>query len=147
MQIEELEYIKSVQICSPAEVNEKIIVEMKMEYERIENSTISSYQLYRDGEYTKEEYIALRKQNQRILEDLKGQIEDLQNEIARAVDKNESEEESFYICSMLDEYDGNVLSKIIDKILIYNDRDMQVMLKGKDFFQSVCKEAGKIVSA
>lgn len=97
---------------------------MKMEYEHIENSTISSYQLYRDGKYTKEEYIALRKQNQGILEDL-------QNEIARAVDKNESEEENFYIYSILDEYDGNVLSKIIDKILIYNDRDMQVVLNRK----------------
>lgn len=135
---------KSAETCTSAEAKEKIIVEIKMKYERIENSTISSYQLYRNREFTKEEYIALHKQNQGILEDLKGQIEDLQNEITRdAADKNGAEEENFCICSMLDEYDGDIVSKIIDKILIYSDWDMQVVSKGNDFFQSVCKEAGK----
>jgi len=41
--------------------NEDLIRELKAEYDRISDSTVSCYQSYREGKYTKEEYVQLRK--------------------------------------------------------------------------------------
>ena len=38
--------------------------------------------------------------------------------------------------SMLEQYDGDVFSNIIDKVLIYNDRDIEVVFKGGNFIQN-----------
>lgn len=37
--------------------DEYLISELKAEYDRISNSTVSCYQSYREGKYTKEEYV------------------------------------------------------------------------------------------
>ena len=46
--------------------DEYLISELKAEYDRISNSTVSCYQSYREGKYTKEEYVQLRKTNQEL---------------------------------------------------------------------------------
>lgn len=38
--------------------------------------------------------------------------------------------------SMLEQYDGDVLSNIIDKVLIYNDKDIEVVFKGENFIRN-----------
>ena len=62
--------------------DEYLISELKAEYDRISNSTVSCYQSYREGKYTKEEYVQLRKTNQELLADLENQISDLQEKAA-----------------------------------------------------------------
>lgn len=37
---------------------------------------------------------------------------------------------------MLEQYDGDVLSNIIDKVLIYNDKDIEVVFKGENFIRN-----------
>lgn len=61
--------------------DEYLISELKAEYDRISNSTVSCYQSYREGKYTKEEYVQLRKTNQELLADLENQISDLQEKL------------------------------------------------------------------
>lgn len=42
--------------------------------------------------------------------------------------------------SVLEEYDGNVLSKLIDKVYIYGDGNLQIVFKNDDYFRTVCVE-------
>ena len=43
-------------------------------------------------------------------------------------------------CSVLQEYDGKVLSKLIEKVYIYGDGNLQVVFKNDDYFRTVCIE-------
>ena len=109
---------------------------VKAEYDRISNSTVSCYQSYREGKYTKEEYVQLRKTNQELLADLENQISDLQEKVANQEPDAEEKIEQLTQYSMLEQYDGDVLSNIIDKVLIYNDKDIEVVFKGENFIRN-----------
>ena len=113
-----------------------LISELKAEYDRISNSTVSCYQSYREGKYTKEEYVQLRKTNQELLADLENQISDLQEKAANQEPDTEEKIEQLTQYSMLEQYDGDVLSNIIDKVLIYNDKDIEVVFKGENFIRN-----------
>jgi len=112
--------------------DEYLISELKAEYDRISNSTVSCYQSYREGKYTKEEYVQLRKKNQELLADLENQISDLQEKVANQEPDAEEKIEQLTQYSMLEQYDGDVLSNIIDKVLIYNDK----VFKGENFIRN-----------
>lgn len=116
--------------------DEHLISELKAEYDRISNSTVSCYQSYREGKYTKEEYVQLRKTNQELLADLENQISDLQEKAANQEPDAEEKIEQLTQYSMLEQYDGDVLSNIIDKVLIYNDKDIEVVFKGENFIRN-----------
>ncbi len=116
--------------------DEYLISELKAEYDRISNSTVSCYQSYREGKYTKEEYVQLRKTNQELLSDLENQISDLQEKVANQEPDSEEKIEQLTQYSMLEQYDGDVLSNIIDKVLIYNDKDIEVVFKGENFIRN-----------
>ena len=116
--------------------DEYLISELKAEYDRIPNSTVSCYQSYREGKYTKEEYVQLRKTNQELLADLENQISDLQEKVANQEPDAEEKIEQLTQYSMLEQYDGDVLSNIIDKVLIYNDKDIEVVFKGENFIRN-----------
>ena len=34
------------------------------------------------------------------------------------------------------QYDGDVLSNIIDKVFIYNDKDIEIVFKGENFIRN-----------
>ncbi len=86
--------------------------------------------------YTKEEYVQLRKTNQELLADLENQISDLQEKAANQEPDAEEKIEQLTQYSMLEQYDGDVLSNIIDKVLIYNDKDIEVVFKGENFIRN-----------
>ena len=116
--------------------DEYLISELKAEYDRISNSTVSCYQSYREGKYTKEEYVQLRKTNQELLADLENQISDLQEKVANQEPDAEEKIEQLTQYSMLEQYDGDVLSNIIDKVFIYNDKDIEIVFKGENFIRN-----------
>ncbi len=86
--------------------------------------------------YTKEEYVQLRKTNQELLADLENQISDLQEKVANQEPDAEEKIEQLTQYSMLEQYDGDVLSNIIDKVLIYNDKDIEIVFKGENFIRN-----------
>lgn len=43
-------------------------------------------------------------------------------------------------CSMIEEYDGSILLKVIDRIYPYGNDNLQVVLKNDDYFQMICEE-------
>ena len=116
--------------------DEYLISELKAEYDRISNSTVSCYQSYREGKYTKEEYVQLRKTNQELLADLENQISDLQEKVANQEPDAEEKIEQLTQYSMLEQYDGDVLSNIIDKVFIYNDKDIEIVFMGENFIRN-----------
>lgn len=67
------------------------------------------------------------------MEDLENQISSLQEkEVIQPSEPNEKIEQLTKY-SMLEQYDGDVLSNIIDKVLVYNDKDIEVVFKGENF--------------
>ncbi len=50
----------------------------------------------------------------------------------------EENENDLKQCSVLEEYDGNVLSKLIEKVYIYGDGNLQIVFKNDDYFRTVC---------
>lgn len=117
-----------------------MIQELATEHKRISDSTVSLYQAYRNGDYTKAEYINIREYNRELIVDLEKQI----NELKEAMDNEpviDETEQTLYQCSMLDVYDGDVLSNIIEKAYVYNDKDIEVVFKGDDLFKKYCKNS------
>ena len=96
----------------------------------------TAYQSYREGKYTKEEYVQLRNTNQELLADLENQISDLQEKVANQEPDAEEKIEQLTQYSMLEQYDGDVLSNIIDKVFIYNDKDIEIVFKGENFIRN-----------
>ena len=64
------------------------------------------------------------------------ELKDLQDKAAKPEPDAEEKIEQLTQYSMLEQYDGDVLSNIIDKMLIYNDRDIEVVFKGENFIQN-----------
>ena len=113
-----------------------LLAELEKEKQCVEDHTIQLYKEYASGGCSKEEYLSLRKSNQSLL----GEMEEKIAGLAGQEGEPEPEESEDYLrkCSVLGEYDGNVLSKLIDRVYIYGDGNLQVVFKNDDYFQTVC---------
>lgn len=96
------------------------------------------YKEYASGGYSKEEYLSLRKSNQSLL----GELEEKITAMAQQESEPEPEEseDDLKQCSVLEVYDGSILSKLIDRVHIYGDGSLQVVFKNDDYFRRVCME-------
>lgn len=114
----------------PADKAERQIAELSAEYERIEESGLSDYTKYRSGIYSKEEYLKIRQENKELLESIQSRIDSLK-ETMQAEKEQVPEEtaEAVKACSILTEYDGAVIGKLVEKVYIYNDKDIEVVFK------------------
>lgn len=114
----------------PADNMKKQIAELTAEYERIEESNVSDYTKYRTGVYSKEEYLKIRQENRELLESIKGQIEQLketmQTEETQGYGTNA---EVISSCRGLAEYEGELISNLVEKVYIYNEVDIEIVFK------------------
>ena len=122
---------KKISVC--------LLAELEREKQRVEDSTIQLYKEYASGGYSKEEYLSLRKSNQSLLEELEEKIAGMAEQEESKQEPEESEDD-LKQCSVLEEYDGNILSKLIDRVYIYNEGNLQVVFKNDDYFRTVCGE-------
>lgn len=97
------------------------------------------YKEYASDGYSKEEYLSLRKSNQSLFGKLEKKISGIaeQEESKQELEESEDDLKQY---SVLEEYDGNILSKLIDRVFIYNDGNLQVVFKNDDYFRIVCEE-------
>ncbi len=116
-----------------------LLAELEREKQRVEDNTIQLYKEYASGGYSKEEYLSLRKSNQDLLGELEEKIAGMAEQEESRHEPEESED-NLKQCSMLEEYDGSILSKLIDRVYIYGDGNLQVVFKNDDYFQMVCEE-------
>lgn len=116
-----------------------LLAELEKEKQRVEDNTIQLYKEYASGGYSKEEYLSLRKSNQSLLGELEEKIAGMagQEESRHEPEENEDDLKQ---CSMLEKYDGNILSKLIDRVYLYGDGNLQVVFKNDDYFRTVCEE-------
>ena len=96
------------------------------------------YKEYASGGYSKEEYLSLRKSNQSLLGELEEKIAGMVEQESEP--EPEENEDNLKQCSMLEEYDGNILLKLIDRVYIYGNGNLQVVFKNDDYFRKVCVE-------
>lgn len=113
-----------------------LLAELEKEKQRVEDNTIQLYKEYASGGYSKEEYLALRESNQSLLGELEEKIAALAEQESEP--EPEESEDDLKQCSVLEKYDGSVLSKLIDRVYIYGDGNLQVVFKNDDYFQMVC---------
>lgn len=113
-----------------------LLAELEKEKQRVEDNTIQLYKEYASGGCSKEEYLSLRKSNQDLLGELEERIAGIAGQ--EIEQEPEDSEENLDQCSMLEEYDGNILSKLIEKVYIYGDGSLQVVFKNDDYFRTVC---------
>lgn len=113
-----------------------LLAELEKEKQRVEDNTIQLYKEYASGGCSKEEYLSLRKSNQDLLGELEERIAGIAGQ--EIEQEPEDSEEDLDQCSMLEEYDGNILSKLIEKVYIYGDGSLQVVFKNDDYFRTVC---------
>lgn len=116
-----------------------LLAELEREKQRVEDRTIQLYKEYVSGGYSKEEYLSLRKRNQSLLGELEEKIAGIA-ELEESRQEPEESEDDLEQCSVLEEYDGNILSKLIDRVYIYNDGNLQVVFKNDDYFRAVSLE-------
>ena len=77
--------------------------------------------------------------NEDLIRELKAEydrISDLQDKAAKPEPDAEEKIEQLTQYSMLEQYDGDVLSNIIDKVFIYNDKDIEIVFKGENFIRN-----------
>ncbi len=116
-----------------------LLAELERGKQHVEDNTIQLYKEYASGGYSKEEYLSLRKSNQSLLGELEEKIAGMAEQEESGHEPEESEDD-LKQCSMLEEHDGNILSKLIDRVYIYGDGSLQVIFKNDDCFQAVCIE-------
>lgn len=108
----------------------KQITQLSSEYARIEGNRLTEYTKYRSGIYTKEEYMNITKKDKDKMEEIQSRIDILKEILQekRELDMGETEND-VRECSILKEYNGEVLSKLVEKVYIYNDKDIEVVFR------------------
>ena len=115
-----------------------LLAELEKEKQRVEDSTIQLYKEYASGGYSKEEYLSLRKSNQSLLGELEKKIAGIAEQESEP--EPEESEDDLKQCSVLEEYDGNIFSKLIDKVYIYGNANLQVVFKNDDYFRILVEQ-------
>ena len=115
-----------------------LLAELEREKQRVEDSAIQLYKEYASGGYSKEEYLSLRKRNQSLLGELEEKIAGIAEQESEP--EPEESEDDLKQCSVLEEYDGNILSKLIDKVYIYGNANLQVVFKNDDYFRILVEQ-------
>ena len=101
------------------------------EKERLEHCVLSSYEEYVAGLVAKDEYIISRKACRASIDEIDRKLDDLWGELHRTV---KVDDEAMLECKMLREYDPEMLSKVVEKVLIYDERRIEVVFGADDVF-------------
>ena len=103
----------------------------EVEKERLEQCVLSSYEEYAAGLVEKDEYIISRKACRASIDEIDRKLDDLWGELHRTV---KVDDEAMLECKRLQEYDAEMLSKVVEKVLIYDERRIEVVFGADDVF-------------
>lgn len=106
--------------------------ELLAKKEQLEHSVIELYKRYRAGDISKDSYMAERLQSKENISRIEEKLKDV-DETTDSIDKD------FCAISMIpDEYDAGILSEIIEKVIVYDRKRIEVVFKCDDFHKEVC---------
>ena len=110
------------------------------EKEQIEQSVIDLYRDYRSGVLSKEEYSRRRTDGQQRVEEIEAAINELSmnpKEPEKVKDQEEAED-----CRQLEIFNPDVLSKIVSKVYVYDNKNIEVVFKSDDFLKKSVGDVG-----
>lgn len=120
--------------------------EIQKEADSLQNNVVSLYQSYREGKYAKEEYLKIRGTNEELLDSMKMQLEELTNQ-KKGQEKErrllDAMNEDIIACSMLEEYNGNLISNMVKEVIVHGSSDFEIVWNNDDFYKLMT--AGKAV--
>ena len=84
---------------------------------------------------SREKYISLRSMEKQRIEEIEVLLKELSEKKREVSAKNNYED--VLLCSLLDHYDAYILSKFISRVLVYDEKNMEVVFQGNDFIKTV----------
>ena len=109
------------------------IKELKREQERLESSVVRLYEAYKAGELSRTEYMARRERDKEREAELETEVQNLLNRSSTS--KSDDQIETLRQCRDLSVFDPDVIEKVVSRILIYDDKRVEVVFAGDDFYQ------------
>ena len=109
------------------------IRKLKAEQERIEHSVTALYEAYKAGELSRDDFKARRERDKERAEELEAEIQSLISKPS-ATEANERVKE-LQLCRDLTVFDTAIIEKVVSRILIYDDKRLEVVFAGDDFYQ------------
>lgn len=101
------------------------------EKDRLEKCVLSSYEEYSSGRLTKEEYVASRKACRASIDGVEEKMDALWRELHRTVRVDDG---ALVECRSLQEYDPDLLARVVERVLVYDDRRLEVVFGADDVF-------------
>ena len=98
---------------------------------RLERCILSSYEEYTSGTISQEEYIISRTACRKTIDEVELEMDELWKELHRTV---RVDDEAMMQCRILKEYNPEVLSMVVEKIRIYDNRRIEVVFGTDDVF-------------
>jgi len=130
--LSELETAEACRAGEETDMSAKIR-ELKAEQERIEHSVTGLYEAYKAGELSRDEYKARREKDKERGEELEAEIQSLLDK-PTATEANERVEE-LQLGRDLTVFDPDIIEKIVSRILIFDDKRLEVVFSSDDFYQ------------
>lgn len=106
--------------------------ELLAEKERLEHSVIELYKRYRAGDISKDSYMSERFQSKEKISQIEEKLRKA-DEIAESTDMD-----SCMVRVIPDEYDAGIMSEIIEKVIVYDRKHIEVIFKCNDVHKEVC---------
>ena len=100
--------------------------------EMLERSVIELYKKYRAGDISKDAYMNERASSKKQIADIEARLKNM-DESADSIDT--------VVCAIPkipDEYDAGILSEIIEKVIVYDGKHIEVVFKCDDVHKEVC---------
>ncbi|MGN0415263.1 MAG: recombinase family protein [Agathobacter sp.] len=136
--------VKKVPHPEDAEKNpETILAELQKQLQKMPFEKRQLYEKYRTGEITREKFIETQSQYQEKCESLERQAAVLETEIQEKrreqKEKNKVADELRTI-SDLNQYDAEIIGQIVEKVLVYDEGRIELVMKCQDAYEQVFRE-------
>ena len=117
----------------------KQLSKLKRKRDLINKDPTILYEEYKSGKITAEEFKEKRAKTEQDLQDIDNQISDIESK------QNTQALPSVTIqilenCKVITTYDPELLSRIIEKVIVHPDKKIEVIFKGKDFIKENAKK-------
>lgn len=101
------------------------------------------YEAYKAGDLTKEEFIQKQSQQQLLIAELEQQLEQQRQIIQEERNRQEQEtliRDELKTIANLSEYQADAVGKLVEKIVVYEDGQIELIMKCQDAYKAVFQE-------
>ena len=112
---------------------EEKLRDLKQQKQRIQTQKINSYEKYKAGKFTRDEFIQLQKTSKEKLKQLDDDLLICQKNLKDVRERNDSEVETWITLESLKAYDPKIISKVIEKVVLYGNGQIKIQMKNRSF--------------